>query len=116
MDYYDQRDYETVWEGSSPGEADDVRLAPVEEGVARRIVLPGSELPDVPEVVTVTSRSVPAMSWTDECAIAGFDMAVVVPLPDSHDLIGTTDHPFRVPLLDGASVTHPVRRHFGSVG
>ena len=35
-------------------------------------------------------------------------MAVVVLLPDSYDLIGMTDQPFGVPLLDGASVTHPV--------
>ena len=32
LDYYDPRDYETVWEGSSPGEAGDDRLAPVERG------------------------------------------------------------------------------------
>ena len=71
-------------------------------------MLPGLELPDVPEVVTITPRNVPAVSGTDECTTAGFDMAVVVLLPDSYDLIGTTDHPFGVPLLDGASVTHPV--------
>ena len=76
--------------------------------VDRQIVLPGLELPDVPEVVTITPRNVPAVSGTDECTTAGFDMAVVVLLPDSYDLIGTTDHPFGVPLLDGASVTHPV--------
>ena len=40
VDYYGPRDYETVWEGSSPD-----RLAPVERGVDRQIVLPGSELP-----------------------------------------------------------------------
>ena len=35
-------------------------------------------------------------------------MAVEVLLPYSYDLIGTTDHPFGVPLLDGATLTHPV--------
>ena len=43
-------------------EAGDVRLAPVGGGVDGQIVLPGSELPDVPEVVTITSRNVPAVS------------------------------------------------------
>ena len=43
----------------------------------RRFVLPGPELPDVPEMVTVTSQSVSAVSWADECVVAGFDVAVV---------------------------------------
>ena len=113
LNYYDPRDYETVWEGSSPGETGDVRLAPVEGGVDGQIMFPGSELPDMPEIVTITSQNVPAVSWTDECATAGFDLAVEVLLLDSYDLIGMTDHPFRVLLLEGASVTRPITFWFG---
>ena len=98
---------ETVWAGSGPGEADDVRLAPVDGDMDRRFVLPGSDLPDVPEMVIVTSQSASAVSWTDECVVAGFDVAVAVFLPDSCDWMGALDHPFGVPLLDGTSVTHP---------
>ena len=77
LDYYDPRVSETVWVGSGPGEADDVRLAPMDGDMDRRFVLPCPELPDVPEVVTVTSRSVSTMSWNDECVVAGCDMAIV---------------------------------------
>ena len=31
----------------------------------------------MPEMVTVTSPSLSAVSWTDECVVAGFDVAVV---------------------------------------
>ena len=38
-------------------EADDVRLAPVDGDIDRRFGLPGLELLDVPEMVTVASQS-----------------------------------------------------------
>ena len=85
LNYYDPRVSETVWVGSGPGEADDVRLAPMNGDMDRRFVLPGLELPDV------TSRSVSTMSWTDECVVAGCDMAIVYFLQDSCDLIGAMD-------------------------
>ena len=37
----------------------------------------------------------------------GSDMAMVVLSLDSYDSIRTTDHPFELPPLDGASVAHP---------
>ena len=77
-------------------------------GIDRRFGLPGPVLLDVPEMVTVTSPSLSAVSWTDEYVVAGFDVAVVYFVwPDSCDLMGALDHPFGVPLLDSTSVMHP---------
>ena len=46
--------------------------------MARRFGHPGPELQDVPGMGTVTSRGVSAISWTDECGVVGFDVAVVL--------------------------------------
>ena len=76
-------------------------------GIDRQIALPISELPDVHEDVAIAPRDVPAVSGADICATGSSDMAVIVLISDSYDSIHTTDHPFGVPPLDGASVTHP---------
>ena len=92
-------------------EAEDDWLAQVmlsvRGGAAGQIVLPISELPDVHGDVAVAPRDVPAVSGTGVCATGGSDMAMVVLSLDSYDSIRTTDHPFELPPLDGASVTHP---------
>ena len=49
---------------------------------------------------TVTSQGVSAVSWTDECIVAGL-------FTDISDWVGALDHPFGVPLLDGVSVARP---------
>ena len=76
MDCGDIRVSEIVWAESGPGEGDDVQLALVDGDIDRWFGLPGLELPDVPEMVTVTVTS-QNVSWTDECVVAGFDVAVV---------------------------------------
>ena len=76
-------------------------------GAAGQIVLPISKLPDVHGDAAIAPRDVPAVFGTGVCATGGSDMAMVVLLPDSYDLIRTTDRPFELPPLDGASVTHP---------
>ena len=58
----------------------------------------------------MTSQGVSAVSWTDECVVAAFDVAVVLcflmDISDS-DVVGAVDHAFGVPLLDGVSVAQP---------
>ena len=76
-------------------------------GIDRQIVLPISKLPEVHEDVAIAPQDGPAVSGTDVCTAGGSDMAMIVLLPDSYDSIRTTDHPFGVPSLDGASATHP---------
>ena len=102
---------EAGWERNNAEEAEDYWLAPValsmRGGAAGQIMLPISELPEVLGDVAIALPDVPAVSGTSVCATGGSDMAMVVLSPDSYDSIRTTDHPFELPLLDGASVTHP---------
>ena len=76
-------------------------------GTAGQIVFLPSELPDVHGDESIASRDVPAVFGTGVCATGGPDMAMAVLSPNSYDLIRTTVHPFELPPLDGASVTHP---------
>ena len=79
----------------------------VRRGAAGQTVFPTSELPDVHEDGALAPRDVPAVFGTGVCATGGSDMAMAALPLDSYDLIRTTVHPFELPPLDGASVTHP---------